>query len=186
VPENLDAVHQMAEIAHRLGSPYLRMGMTDVEWVQQACDIADEAGVSVVVQIHTNTPLETVEGALRVCGQVDRDNFGLTYEPANFILAGREYGVGALKQIAGKLFNVTLQNLKPVEQAEGEGVIVYNDRGFIRCLPGDPDGVDFDAVFSGLNEINYNGYATVIDPIHPELDSMELARIYLEKLAPLC
>lgn len=184
--DTLGDVRRMAEIARGLASPYLRMGMTDVGWMQRACDIADEYEVGVVVQIHTNTPLETVEGAMRVCAQIERPNFGLTYEPANFVLAGRDYGAEALKQLGDRLRNVTLQNLKPVEQTEGEGVIVHNGRGFTRCLPGDPDGVSFDKVFAGLKAVGYRGYATLIEPISPTMDSMALAKLYLEKLAPLC
>ncbi len=185
-PDTLDDVRRMAEIARGLVSPYLRTGMSDIGWMQRACDIADEYEVGLVVQIHTNTPLETVEGAMRVCSQIDRPNFGLTFEPANFVLAGRDYGADALRQLGDRLRNVTLQNLKPVEQTEGEGIIVHNDRGFTRCLPGDPDGVDFERVFSALKAVGYRGYATLIEPISPTMESMALAELYIEKLRPLC
>lgn len=185
-PEGLNAVRRMAEIARALTTPFLRMGCSDIPWVQQACDIAAEYEVSVITQIHTNTPLETVEGAMRVCSQVDRPNFGLTYEPANFVLAGRDYGQEALEQLGSKLFNVSLQNLKPVEQTEGEGVIVHQGRGFTRCLPDDPEGVDFDLVFAALKAVGYRGFATLIEPISPVMDNVKLAEAYYRKLKPLC
>ncbi len=184
--ENLEHVRRMAEVARSLASPYLRMGFTDLEWVQRACDIVQEYEVRIVVQIHTNTPLETVEGALRVCEQVDRPNFGLTYEPANFVLVGREYGQEALELLGEKLFNVSLQNLKPVETTEGEGVIAYKGRGFVRCLPNDPEGVNFDKVFAALKAVGYSGYATLIEPISPVMDNLESAAAYYKKFKPLC
>ncbi len=185
-PENTQNLRRMAEVARSLAAPYLRMGAGDIEWVQQACDISVEFEVSIIVQIHTNTPLETVEGALRVCEQVDRPNFGLTYEPANFVLAGRDYGQQALEQLGDKLFNVSLQNLKPVDTTEGEGVIAHQQRGFVRCRPDDPEGVNFDKVFGALKAVGYNGYATLIEPISPVMDNLEMAAAYYDKLNPLC
>jgi len=185
-PENLPHLRRMAEVARSLTTPYLRMGASDIEWVQQACDIAEEFEISIIVQIHTNTPLETVEGALRVCEQVDRPNFGLTYEPANFVLAGRDYGQEALQQLGDKLFNVSLQNLKPVDTTKGEGVIVHQDHGFVRCRPDDPEGVNFDKAFGALKAVGYSGYATLIEPISPVMDNLEMAAAYYRKLRPLC
>jgi len=185
-PDALPHMRRMAEIARQLATPYVRMGVNDIKWVQQACDIAEEYEVSCIAQIHTNTPLETVEGALRVCARVDRDNFGLSYEPANFVLAGRDYGPKALEQLADKLFNVSIQNLKPVIQTEGESVIMHQGLGFVRCHPGDPEGIDFKRVFSGLKSVGYNGYATVIEPISQVMESLELAQMYFDKLSPLC
>ncbi|NLJ35168.1 MAG: sugar phosphate isomerase/epimerase [candidate division WS1 bacterium] len=185
-PEGLDAVRRMAEIARALASPFLRMSCTDIVWMQQACDIAAEYEVRVVVQIHTNTPLETVEGAIRVAAQVDRPNFGLTYEPANFVLASRDYGQEALEQLGEKLFNVSLQNLKPVEETSGDGIIVHQGRGFTRCMPDDPEGVNFAQVFAALKAVDYSGFATLIEPISPVMDNWELAETYLRLLKPLC
>lgn len=184
--ETLEHVDRMAEIARQLAAPFVRVHVNDIEWVQQACDIAADYEVALVAQIHTNTPLETVEGAMRVCEQVDRDNFGLTYEPANFVLAGRDYGVEALETISEKLMNVTLQNLKPAPTTDGEGVIVHEGRGFVRCAPNDPEGVDFEKVFDALHSVDYNGYATLIEPGSDMYGRMELAEAYFKRLQPLC
>jgi sugar phosphate isomerase/epimerase len=184
--EGLEALDTMADIARQLAAPCIRVHVNDIEWVQEACDIADGYEVALVAQIHTNTPLETVEGAMRVCEQIDRDNFGLTYEPANFVLAGRDYGVEALETISDKLMNVTLQNLKPVSTTDGEGVIVHEGRGFVRCAPNDPDGVDFEKVFDALHEVDYNGYATLIEPGSDVYGKMELAKAYYQRIQPLC
>ncbi|MFP3904183.1 MAG: sugar phosphate isomerase/epimerase family protein [Armatimonadota bacterium] len=184
--ETLKDVERMSDIARQLASAYIRVHVNDIEWVQQACDIADNYEVALVAQIHTNSPLETVEGAMRVCEQIDRDNFGLTYEPANFVLAGRDYGREAVETIREKLFNVTIQNLKPVQTTEGEGVIVHEGRGFVRCAPDDPEGVDFAKAFEALKSVDYNGYATLIEPISDVMDNLQLADEYFKHLQPLC
>lgn len=185
-PHDLQHVRRMAEVARSLATPYLRMGISDVQWVQKACDIAAESEVGVIVQIHTGGPTETIEGAMRICQEVDRPNFGLTYEPANFVLVGRDYGQAALETLGDKLFNVSLQNLKPVETTEGEGIIVYQDHGFTRCEPSDPDGVNFSKTFAALKAVGYNGFATLIEPMSPVTDSIALAEAYYKKFKPLC
>ncbi len=107
-------------------------------------------------------------------------------EPGNFVLAGRDYGLPALQQLGEKLFSVSLQNIKPVPEVEGKGVITYRGRGFRRCKIGDPEGVDFEEVFEALHAVGYEGYATLIEPISDVMDNLELARFAFDKLSPLC
>jgi len=184
--ESMPALQRMCEITTRLACPSIRVGVSEVSWVRRACDLAAEHGLKLVSQTHTGTPLETVEGALETCEQVARDNFGVAYEPGNFVLAGRDYGLPALQQLGEKLFSVSLQNIKPVPEVEGKGVITYRGRGFRRCKIGDPEGVDFEEVFEALHAVGYEGYATLIEPISDVMDNLELARFAFDKLSPLC
>jgi len=184
--EAMPAVERVCEIAVGLGCGNIRVGVTEVAWVQRACDLAAEHGLKLVAQTHTGSPLETVEGALDTCEQVGRDNFGVAYEPGNFVLAGRDYGLPALQQLGDRLFSVSLQNIKPVPQVEGEGIIVYRDRGFRRCKIGDPEGVDFEEVFEALHAVGYEGCATLIEPISDVMDNRQLARFAFDKLHHLC
>jgi len=180
------AFGRMCEITVGVGCPSIRVGVKEIPWVQWACDVAAEHGLNLVSQIHTGTPLETVEGALETCAHLARENFGVAYEPGNFVLVGRDYGLAALQQLGDKLLSVSLQNIKPVPELEGPGVIAYGGRGFRRCRIGDPEGVDFEEVFEALHAVGYDGYATVIEPISEVMDNLELARFAFDKLSPLC
>lgn len=184
--DSMPALERMCEITVALGCPSIRVGVSEVSWVQDACDLAAEHGLKLVSQIHTGTPLETVEGALETCEQIARDNFGAAYEPGNFVLAGRDYGLPALQQLGEKLFSVSLQNIKPVPEVKGEGVITYRGHGFRRCEIGDPEGVDFEEVFEALHAVGYQGCATLIEPISDVMDNLDLARFAFDKLHPLC
>ena len=183
---SMPALARMCEITVALGCPSIRVSVSEVSWVQRACEVAADRGLKLVSQTHTGTPLETVEGALATCEQIGRDNFGVAYEPGNFVLAGRDYGLPALQQLGDKLLSVSLQNIKPVPEVEGEGIITYRGRGFRRCKIGDPEGVDFEEVFEALHAVGYEGYATLIEPISDVMPNRELARFAFDKLSPLC
>jgi len=184
--ESFQALERMCQIAVGLACANIRLSVSDLAWVQRACDLAADQELNLVSQIHTGTPLETVEGALDTCEKVARDNFGVAYEPGNFVLAGRDYGLPALRQLGDRLFSVSLQNIKPVAEVEGEGIISYRGRGFRRCKTGDPEGVDFEEVFKALHVVGYEGCATLIEPVSEVMDNLELARFAFDKLHPLC
>ena len=159
---SMPALARMCEITVALGCPSIRVSVSEVSWVQRACEVAADRGLKLVSQTHTGTPLETVEGALATCEQI------------------------ALQQLGDKLFSVSLQNIKPVPEVEGEGIITYRGRGFRRCKIGDPEGVDFEEVFEALHAVGYEGYATLIEPISDVMPNRELARFAFDKLSPLC
>jgi sugar phosphate isomerase/epimerase len=183
--DTLPQVARIVDMAVALECSYLRVGVTSVPWVQQACDIAAKQGIGLIVQIHSGGEMETIEGALAVCARVDRPNFGLTFEPANFVLVGRDYGQAALEQIGEKLFNVSLQNLKPTAEKQGPGYFEYQGQGYVRCHPDDPEGVDFEKVFAGLHGVGYEGFATLIEPASEVMDNWEMAEKYAAKLKAL-
>ncbi len=121
-----------------------------------------ERGVRVAHQCHTNSLFETVEQILETIRRVDRDNFGLIYEPANLMLCGQPYAAETLKRLAPHLMNVYVQNhrLSP----SGDVTLPTRVRGAVRYfdLPlWEAGGVDFNAVFAGLRAIGYRGYVTV-------------------------
>ena len=67
--------------------------------------------------------------------------------------------------------------------AEGPEVLTLNGRKYALCLPGDPDGVDFDSLFRGLKRIGFDGYLTAMPGAFPGMESTELARVYFNFLS---
>ena len=94
--------------------------------------------------------------------QVDRSNFGIIYEPANWMITEEDYGMETIKRLGPRLFNVYVQNhrLNP----EGEGVIQTWHQDPVRLDHiglWESGGVDFEEVFLGLKEIGYRGFVTI-------------------------
>jgi sugar phosphate isomerase/epimerase len=140
----------MAEI---FGAKLIRCQIKKPEqlgWAQRACDEAKERGLSIVHLSHPGSLFSTVEDAIDSLKRINRPNFGLTYEPVNWMDKPKGYGPDVIKSVAPWIFNVYSQNQKVVaagtpvgdgqsagagasaEQASVESCVVAAGRGVAR------------------------------------------------------
>ena len=132
-PAGLRNIAPFLDLAESFGADLIRVCMKkdeDIPWAQKASDQAAERGIRLAHQSHCASLFETVEGSLQVLEKVDRPNFGIIYEPANWMIAGEDYGRETIKRLGPRLFNVYVQNhrLNP----RGEGVVRTWNRGPVR------------------------------------------------------
>ena len=164
-PSGLRNITPYLDLADQFGADLIRICMKkdeDVPWAQKASDEARERGIRLAHQSHCASLFETVEGSLRVLKAVGRPNFGIIYEPANWLIAGQDYSSQTIRKLEPYIFNVYVQNhrLRP----GGEATIRTWTRGNVALDHiglWEPDGVDSADVFRGLHEIGYRGYVTV-------------------------
>ena len=164
-PDGLRNITPYLDLAEAFGADLIRICMKkeeDILWAQKASDEARQRGIRLAHQAHCASLFETVEGALRVLEAVARPNFGIIYEPANWLIAGQDYGPETIRKLEPYLFNVYVQNhrLGP----GGEATIRTWTRGSVALDHiglWEPGGVDFPDVFRCLHEIGYRGYVTV-------------------------
>jgi sugar phosphate isomerase/epimerase len=172
VPENgsdgpacLRHITPYLDLADALGSDLIRVCLKqadDIVHAQRAADEAQKRGIRLAHQSHTQSLFETVAGSLDVLHRIGRPNFGLIYEPANLALCGQDYGLATLKAFAPYLFNVYLQNHAP--DPNGALLMQTWTRGAVPSTVRPLDaagGIDFEAVFAGLQAIGYGGSVTV-------------------------
>jgi len=161
----LRQIDRHLDLAQALGADLIRVGIkaeTQIPALQQACDAAAERGIRLVHQCHVATLCETVDKTLEVVQAVDRENFGITYEPSNLLVCSEDYGEATIRRLAPHLFNVYLQNLAPRPGAPNiietwiNGPVEYDLVPF-----GDARGIDFHRVFDALTLVGYDGYVTV-------------------------
>lgn len=164
-PDGLRNITPYLDLAEVMGAHLIRVCMKkdeDIPWAQQASDEAAERDIRLAHQSHCASLFETVEGSLRVLKAVNRPNFGIIYEPANWMIAGQEYGRETIKILEPFIFNVYVQNhrLNPNGTAAvntwGKGRVPLDHIGLWEA-----GGVDFDEVFTGLHNIGYRGFVTV-------------------------
>jgi sugar phosphate isomerase/epimerase len=164
-PEGLRNITPYLDLTEALGSDLIRICMKkeeDIEWAARASDEARERGIRLAHQAHCASLFETVQGALDVLKRVDRSNFGIIYEPANWFIAGEDYGAETIRRLQPWLMNVYVQNhlLTPsgvtVVETWGRGGVAVDHIGLWEA-----GGVDFEEVFRGLDAIAYGGYVTV-------------------------
>ena len=164
-PLALRSIGPHLDVAEDFGATLLRIGMKleeDIPWAQRACDAARERGMRLAHQSHTQTLFETVEKSVEVLKRVNRENFGIIYEPANLHICGQDYGPDTIKKFAPWLMNVSLQNQRiatngPLKMRTWvRGVVPVESLPF-----GAPGSIDFPLVFEGLARIGYDEYVTV-------------------------
>ncbi len=155
------------ERATAVGADMVRVAIedtADIPWAQRAADEAREHGVRLAHQNHTKTPFETIAECVEMFARIDRPNFGLIAEPANFMLCGEDYGADALRPLATSIFNVYVQNLRVTDSGSS---FIETNRGTVRyerLAIGDPGGVDLARFCDGLRAIGYTGFVTSNQP----------------------
>jgi sugar phosphate isomerase/epimerase len=79
-------------------------------WAQRACDEAKERGLWITHLSHPATLFGNVEDAIDCLKKINRPNFGLTYEPVNWMYTPKGYGREVIKSVAPWIVNVYAQN----------------------------------------------------------------------------
>lgn len=155
------------ERATAIGSDMIRVAIKDVAdivWAQRAADEARKHGIRLAHQNHTKTPFETVADCVEMFERIDRPNFGLIAEPANFMLCGEDYGPDALKPLGDSIFNVYVQNLRVSDSGSSTIETNHGTVKYERLVIGDADGVDLPHFCEGLQAIGYEGFVTSNQP----------------------
>lgn len=188
-PEGLRDVSPYLDLAEAFGADLIRICMKvddDIEHARRASDMAAERGIRLAHQAHCASLFETVEGSVRVLEAVDRTNFGIIYEPANWLLSGEDYGAAAIRRVAPWIFNVYVQNhrLNP----DGEGTVECWQRPGVRFDHiglWEPGGVDSEEVFGTLRAVGYGGSVTIHQAFAGLMSPADAARRSRDYLLPL-
>lgn len=177
------------DLAESLGSDLIRVCMKkeeDIPFAQASSDEAAERGIRLAHQSHCASLFETVEGSLSVLQQVGRPNFGIIYEPANWFVAGEEYGIDAIRKMEPYLFNFYIQNHRLTPDGVTDittwkkGPVAVDHIGVWES-----GGVDVDAVFDAMHEVGYEGYLTIHQAFGDVMPVEEAVRRSYEHLKPL-
>ena len=164
-PASLRRIEPYLDLAEKLGAPLIRVALKesgDIAWARRAADKAKDRNIGLAHQCHSLSLFETIDGIEQTLRAINRDNFGLIYEPANLEICGQTYGPESVERLAPWIFNVYFQNQRLIET----GAITLNTwcRGPVRfdLLPiHKVGGIDFESVFEGLRRINYDRTITV-------------------------
>jgi sugar phosphate isomerase/epimerase len=142
----------------------IRVGMkkeADIPWAQRAADEARERNMRLVHHAESFTLFENFALALRTLKAINRPNFGLQHDEAQWLANTPDYRedriIPNIKAMAPWLWEVFIKN-----NPGGKGSMV---RPEIKLDA--PGGVNFEKVFEGLYAIGYKGWIQV----HEGMDS---------------
>lgn len=149
-PNNACSPFALLNIAPRLtmaeifGTKLIRCQIKKPEqlgWAQRACDEAKERGLSIVHLSHPATLFSNVDDAIDCLKKINRPNFGLTYEPVNWMDTPKGYGRDVIRSVAPWIVNVYAQNQKlrkagvPVDAGRQVGADADSQRASVEsCL----------------------------------------------------
>jgi len=110
--------------------------------------------------------LPFLEAIRQMRADVGRDNFGVTFDPANIMACGGDYGPDAVGRLAPHLFNVFFQNVR----LDPGSPIIFPSRlngavGVRYVALDDPGGVDVLPIIETLRAVGYDGWFTVHQPL---------------------
>jgi sugar phosphate isomerase/epimerase len=191
-PDLLRNITPHLDLAETMGADLIRVCMKkdeDIAAAQKASDQARERKIRLAHQSHCSSLFESIDGSLRVLKAVGRPNFGIIYEPANWMISGQDYGRETIRKLRPYLFNVYVQNhrLNPHGKAAVEtwvkGKVPLDHIGIW-----EKGGVDYDAVAAALREVGYEGYVTVhqaFGDVMPVEDAVRRSREHLARILPV-
>lgn len=188
-PDGLRNITPYLDLAETFHSDLIRVCMKkeeDIEWAQKAADEAKERNIRLAHQSHDASMFETVEGSLDILQKVGRSNFGLIFEPANWMIADEPYGPEVIHKLEPYIFNVYVQNHRLNPDAESSVNTWKKGRVHLDHIGlWEEDGVRFEEVFVGLHDIGYEWYVTVHQAFEGIMSVQEAARRSAEYLRPL-
>ena len=173
------------DIAEMLGADLIRIAIQndeDVEWTSRACDEAQERGIRLQHQIHSDSPFETVDGSLETIKRIDRPNFGVTVEPGNLVICGQDYGPDSIARLGPHIFNVYVQNVRLSDTGSSSVPTLAGEVKYERLVVGEEGGIDFERFFGGLKAIDYDGFITMHQPSMPDQTPRQLAEFMADRL----
>src|SRR5262249_38451736 len=186
-PDCLRKITPYLDLAHALGASLIRVCMKkqeDIPWAQRASDEAAERTIRLAHQSHCASLFETVEGSIEVLKAVKRPNFGLIYEPANWMISGQNYGKETIVRLKPWIFNVYIQNHRL--NAQGKAAVVTWTKGRVpldHIGVWEKGGVKVEDMFAGLDAIGYSGFVTVhqaFADVMPVAEAVSRSAAYLK------
>ncbi len=193
IPKNIPAdnsgLRTLEEFAYKvqmLGCVTLKSWDKDSDWIRRECDILKSLGMELIIQTHTGGPLENTALCLDTLKRINRENFGLQYDPANFFEANEDYREDTVKKLGKHIKQLSVQNCRSARpEDKGNDVWEHEGRRFKRVLPGDPTGLDYVSVFRGLKAVGFNGYVIVNESMFTQMEAGVFARRAVDELQKL-
>lgn len=172
--KNIEELKKFVVVLNELGCPMLRIWTGGPNsfmaqdyhfskaafWMAKACEVAADADIKLAIEIHNNYLVESADDAIKFWNMVGADNLGFIHDAGNMYISDYDYGIDSLRILGKHLFHVHIKSEARVPEGTPGAFKSFNRHGYeyIRQLVIDEGDVDFDSVFSGLNEVGYQGF----------------------------
>ncbi|MEK6704725.1 MAG: TIM barrel protein [Bdellovibrionota bacterium] len=180
----LEQLERFTDLTQILGCDTLKVWIGDTDWLHDACELVKSHGLILITQIHTGGPFETIGSCLETLAQLGQENFGLQYDAANLFEAQQDYGEEAVKRLGTHIRQLSVQNIR-LARPDEPNAWEHEGRNYCRCLLGDPNGLNYESVFRGLQAIGFDDYVTLNEPKPTLMDTKPFAKLMHDELRRL-
>ncbi|QNK54894.1 sugar phosphate isomerase/epimerase [Paenibacillus sp. PAMC21692] len=133
-------------------------------WVNLCAEEAMKHKVKVLMEIHNDSLVETVEGSLRLLNMIDYDNVGMIHDAGNMYITDTDYGRDSVLELGSRLFHVHVKDELRVDEVGAPGTFTSTTRNgkekFLQSRLGE-GGADHLPLFKALREVGYSGWMTL-------------------------
>lgn len=166
------AFSQFAALIADLGGEAIRIS-GDLAALKRASQLAAPHGVSIVYQMHTGGPFETIAAAAESIAEIGEPNFGVMPEPANLVMAGETFAEDMFGPLEGSIFGVHVQTLETRPDSDTAVTLADGTKvPYVRVPYAENRQIDFTTFFAALKRAGFDGYVNELEPC-PGTDELE-------------
>ncbi|GIP38830.1 hypothetical protein J31TS4_21100 [Paenibacillus sp. J31TS4] len=133
-------------------------------WLNRCAEEAEAHGIRIVLEIHNNSLVETVDSCMRLRGMIPAANLGFIHDAGNMYITDTDYGRSSVLRLGGSLLHVHVKDERRLMELGAPGSFANRThRGeeyFLGCRLGEGEA-DHQPLFDALAETGYAGWITL-------------------------
>lgn len=133
-------------------------------WMRAIAEEAVKHEVNVLMEIHNNSLVETVDSSLRLLELIGRDNVGMIHDAGNMYITDTDYGRESVLRLGRRLMHVHVKDELRVAELGTPGTFADTTRHgrelFLQSRLGE-GGADHRPLFDALRETGYSDWVTL-------------------------
>ena len=157
------------DLAEKLKTSLIRImikNSDDIFYAKKALDEAKERNLKLLQQTHWGTLAETLDETVKLIKTVNRQNFGITFEPANLMACGSDFNKNALNQLLPYTENFYFQNIILDKKGKHVFPTIHNGDVSVKYVSLDnSNGINVFSFLDFLREKKYDKWFTVHQPL---------------------
>ncbi|GFZ89101.1 hypothetical protein GCM10008018_39130 [Paenibacillus marchantiophytorum] len=133
-------------------------------WLNKCAEAAQEYQIKLVLEIHNQSLVETVDSSLKLLHLIEHDHVGMIHDAGNMYITETDYGRDSIVNLGKHLFHVHVKDEIRVAEVGAPGTFLNlthrGEEGFLQSRLGE-GAADHQPMFDALKEVGYNGWITL-------------------------
>ena len=157
------------DLAEKLKTSLIRImikNSDDIFYAKKALDEAKERNLKLLQQTHWGTLAETLDETVTLIKTINRQNFGITFEPANLMACGSDFNNDALNQLLPHIENFYFQNIILDKKGKHIFPTIHNGDVKVKYVSlENSKGLNVFSFLDFLKEKKYDKWFTIHQPL---------------------